>query len=75
MLVGWFPVIFGLSRIIDRCKLDIRTRALTVLFEIMKVYGSHFLSQWWIDLFRVIFRIFDSKKVQGTALFFLFEKN
>jgi brefeldin A-inhibited guanine nucleotide-exchange protein len=33
---GWFPVLFGLSRIINRCKLDVRTRALTVMMEIMK---------------------------------------
>eukprot|EP00047_Mylnosiga_fluctuans_P017396 m.61060 g.61060 ORF g.61060 m.61060 type:complete len:1686 (-) comp7058_c0_seq3:111-5168(-) len=62
---GWFPVLFGLSRIISRCKLDVRTRALTVMFEIMKVYGSHYLSQWWVDLFRVVFRIFDTKKLQS----------
>lgn len=61
---GWFPVLFGLSRIINRCKLDVRTRALTVMFEIMKVYGSNFLPQWWVDLFRVVFRIFDDKKMQ-----------
>ncbi|ROT72630.1 putative brefeldin A-inhibited guanine nucleotide-exchange protein 1 isoform X2 [Penaeus vannamei] len=30
---GWFPILFELSCIITRCKLDVRTRALTVLFE------------------------------------------
>ena len=60
---GWFPVLFGLSRIITRCKMDVRTRALTVMFEVMKTYGETFLSQWWTDLFRVVFRIFDSKKL------------
>eukprot|EP00053_Salpingoeca_punica_P019678 m.200806 g.200806 ORF g.200806 m.200806 type:complete len:1530 (-) comp17699_c1_seq2:138-4727(-) len=62
---GWFPVLFGLSRIIIRCKLDVRTRALTVMFEIMKTYGQTFLPQWWKDLFRVVFRIFDDKKLQS----------
>eukprot|EP00730_Choanoeca_flexa_P014367 TRINITY_DN6260_c0_g1_i1.p1 TRINITY_DN6260_c0_g1~~TRINITY_DN6260_c0_g1_i1.p1 ORF type:complete len:1256 (+),score=488.56 TRINITY_DN6260_c0_g1_i1:453-3770(+) len=64
---GWFPVLFGLSRIINRCKLDVRTRALTVMFEIMKTYGDRFLAQWWTDLFRVVFRIFDDKKLAGMA--------
>lgn len=62
---GWFPVLFGLSRIIDRCKLDVRTRALQVMMEIMKTYGENFLAQWWKDLFGMIFRIFDDKKIQG----------
>lgn len=31
---GWFPILFELSCIITRCKLDVRTRALTVLFEV-----------------------------------------
>lgn len=62
---GWFPVLFGLSRIINRCKLDVRTRALTVMMDIMKTYGGGFLKQWWKDIFNVIFRIFDDKKLQG----------
>lgn len=33
---GWFPILFELSCIITRCKLDVRTRALTVLFEVCK---------------------------------------
>jgi hypothetical protein len=64
---GWFPVLFGLSRIINRCKLDVRTRALTVMFEIMKTCGDRFLAQWWTDLFRVVFRIFDDKKLAGMG--------
>jgi brefeldin A-inhibited guanine nucleotide-exchange protein len=64
---GWFPVLFGLSRIINRCKMDVRTRALTVTFEVMKTYGGGFLAQWWKDLFRVIFRIFDDKKLRDMA--------
>ena len=64
---GWFPVLFGLSRIINRCKLDVRTRALTVMFEVMKMYGDRFMAQWWTDLFRVVFRIFDDKKLAGMS--------
>lgn len=60
---GWFPVLFELSCVINRCKLDVRTRGLTVMFEIMKTYGDTFQQHWWRDLFRVVFRIFDNMKL------------
>ncbi|XP_031422600.1 brefeldin A-inhibited guanine nucleotide-exchange protein 2 isoform X2 [Clupea harengus] len=60
---GWFPILFELSCIINRCKLDVRTRGLTVMFEIMKSYGDTFEKHWWHDLFRIIFRIFDNMKL------------
>nr|CAB3222754.1 brefeldin A-inhibited guanine nucleotide-exchange protein 1 [Phallusia mammillata] len=60
---GWFPILFELSCIISRCKLDVRTRGLTVMFEIMKTHGSTFLINWWNDLFQIIFRIFDQMKM------------
>ncbi|XP_054711883.1 brefeldin A-inhibited guanine nucleotide-exchange protein 1-like [Uloborus diversus] len=60
---GWFPILFELSYIVSRCKLDVRTRALTVMFEIVKTYGSLFKSHWWEDLFKIIFRIFDNMKL------------
>uniref|UniRef100_A0A914USB7 SEC7 domain-containing protein n=1 Tax=Plectus sambesii TaxID=2011161 RepID=A0A914USB7_9BILA len=60
---GWFPIMFELSCIINRCKLDVRTRSLTVMFEIMKTYGGQFKPDWWRDLFRVAFRIFDIMKL------------
>uniref|UniRef100_A0A5S6Q9P9 SEC7 domain-containing protein n=1 Tax=Trichuris muris TaxID=70415 RepID=A0A5S6Q9P9_TRIMR len=62
-LRGWFPILFELSCIISRCKLDVRTRGLTVLFEIVKTYGGEFRDEWWKDLFQVIFRIFDMMKL------------
>uniref|UniRef100_A0A674F2F8 SEC7 domain-containing protein n=1 Tax=Salmo trutta TaxID=8032 RepID=A0A674F2F8_SALTR len=60
---GWFPILFELSCIINRCKLDIRTRGLTVMFEIMTTYGHTYEKHWWQDLFRIIFRIFDNMKL------------
>ncbi|XP_071487051.1 brefeldin A-inhibited guanine nucleotide-exchange protein 1-like [Diadema antillarum] len=60
---GWFPVLFELSRVINRCKLDVRTRGLTVMFEIMKSYGHTFQKHWWKDLFKIVFRIFDNMKL------------
>lgn len=60
---GWFPILFELSCIVITCKLDVRTRALTVMFEIVKTYGHMFRSEWWQDLFQIIFRIFDIMKL------------
>lgn len=60
---GWFPILFELSCVVNRCKLDIRTRALTVMFEVIKTYGSSFSPHWWQDLFQIIFRIFDNMKL------------
>ncbi|CAF1321481.1 unnamed protein product [Adineta steineri] len=65
---GWFPVLFELSCIINRCKLDVRTRALTVMFEIMKNYGETFSQNWWRELFNVVFRIFDNMKLPDTQI-------
>lgn len=62
-LIGWLPIIFELSCIINRCKLDVRTRSLTVMFEIIKTYGERFKPDAWNDLFKVIFRIFDFAKI------------
>jgi len=60
---GWFPLLFELSCIVSRCKLDVRTRALTVLFEIVKTHGDAFKQHWWKDLFQILFRIFDNMKL------------
>jgi brefeldin A-inhibited guanine nucleotide-exchange protein len=60
---GWFPMLFSLSCVVNRCKLDVRTRALTVLFEIVKTYGESFKPNWWRDLFNILFRIFDNMKL------------
>uniref|UniRef100_A0A1W7RAW6 Brefeldin A-inhibited guanine nucleotide-exchange protein 1 n=1 Tax=Hadrurus spadix TaxID=141984 RepID=A0A1W7RAW6_9SCOR len=60
---GWFPILFELSCIVNRCKLDVRTRALTVMFEIVKTYGIQFRAHWWQDLFQIVFRIFDNMKL------------
>ncbi|XP_030624788.1 brefeldin A-inhibited guanine nucleotide-exchange protein 1 [Chanos chanos] len=60
---GWFPILFELSCIINRCKLDVRTRGLTVMFEVMKTYGHTYEKHWWQDLFQIVFRIFDNMKL------------
>lgn len=60
---GWFPMLFSLSCVVNRCKLDVRTRGLTVLFEIVKTYGDSYKPNWWRDLFNILFRIFDNMKL------------
>ncbi|XP_065669547.1 brefeldin A-inhibited guanine nucleotide-exchange protein 1 isoform X2 [Hydra vulgaris] len=67
-LRGWFPVVFELSCIINRCKLDVRTRALTVMFEILKNYGHTYKKSWWKEVFKVVFRIFDSMKLPDQQI-------
>ncbi|XP_074598871.1 ADP ribosylation factor guanine nucleotide exchange factor Sec71 isoform X2 [Brevipalpus obovatus] len=54
---GWFPILFELSYIVTNCKLDVRTRGLTVMFEIIKTHGDMFQKHWWNDLFKIIFNI------------------
>ena len=60
---AWFPVLFELLSIINRCKLDVRTRALTVTFEICKNYGAHWAVHWWTDFFRLISKIFENLRI------------
>ncbi|XP_043188621.1 brefeldin A-inhibited guanine nucleotide-exchange protein 1-like isoform X1 [Amphibalanus amphitrite] len=65
---AWFPIMFELSCIVNRCKLDVRTRALTVMFEIIKTYGMTYRQHWWKDLFQILFRIFDNMKLPEQQL-------
>ena len=39
------------------------SRALTVMFEILKSYGHTYHKHWWKEVFKVVFRIFDSMKL------------
>lgn len=56
---GWLPVLYELFRVINNCKLDVRTRGLTVFFEILKTYGCTFHPAWWNQIFKLIFSIFE----------------
>jgi len=38
------------------------------MFEIMKNYGEGFTPNWWIELFNVVFRIFDNMKLPDTQI-------
>eukprot|EP01134_Creolimax_fragrantissima_P004638 CFRG4638T1 len=60
---GWFPILFGLHSVMARTSLDIRTRALTILFEILKSYGKKFRSDNWKEILFILFRLFDDQKL------------
>lgn len=32
------------------------------MFEIMKSFGQAFLQHWWVDLFSMVYKIFDVSK-------------
>jgi brefeldin A-inhibited guanine nucleotide-exchange protein len=66
-LKGWFPIIFELSCVINRCKLDERTMSLTTMFTIIKTYGKEFRTDWWNDLFKIVFRLFDFSKLNSLG--------
>ena len=38
------------------------------MFEIMKNYGNTFLQNWWKDVFKVVFRIFDNMKLPDRQI-------
>ena len=51
-----------------RCKLDVRTRGLTVLFDIVKTYGDQFEAHWWKDLFQASFTVYDQASTVDNIL-------
>ncbi|KAF7260159.1 hypothetical protein EG68_02413 [Paragonimus skrjabini miyazakii] len=65
-LKGWMPVLCELFRVINSCKLDVRTRGLTVFFDILKTYGGQFKPVWWRETFTIIFRVF--QHLRGPSL-------
>lgn len=38
------------------------------MFEIMKNYGESYSQAWWMELFNVVFRIFDNMKLPDTQI-------
>lgn len=66
-LRGWFPVLFELRCIISRSSLDLRTRSLTVMFDIIRTHGEEFQSHWWREVFDIVFKIFDHTKFDESS--------
>ncbi|CAJ0573252.1 unnamed protein product, partial [Mesorhabditis spiculigera] len=65
-LRGYFPALFELSCIIKRSSLDLRTRSLTVMFDIIRSHGAEFQEQWWTEVLKIIFTIFDPTKFDDS---------
>ena len=62
---GWFPILFELSCIVNFSKLDVKTCALTEMFEIIKAHGNIFKQHWWQYLFQsFICEIYSNPKSQ-----------
>ena len=40
----------------------------TVMFEIMKSYGHTFYNRWWKEVFKVVFRIFETMKLPDQQI-------
>jgi brefeldin A-inhibited guanine nucleotide-exchange protein len=66
----WFPTLFGLYEIIMTGDLEVRTRALTYLFDTLKSYGSTFSPDFWEVIAQgVLFPIFnDLKRAEGDGV-------
>jgi Sec7-like guanine-nucleotide exchange factor len=59
----WMPLLFGLHDVIMSCDLEVRTKALTFLFDTLRAHGSYFAPSFWEILSRgVLFPIFDDMK-------------
>ncbi|KAI1313876.1 Brefeldin A-inhibited guanine nucleotide-exchange protein 2 [Mortierella claussenii] len=51
----WFPIVYGLSRVVIDSELpNVRSRACVTLFEILNGSGEIFESQYWSKIYRVV---------------------
>ncbi|KAG0004503.1 Brefeldin A-inhibited guanine nucleotide-exchange protein 1 [Entomortierella chlamydospora] len=51
----WFPIVYGLSRVVVDSELpSVRSKALVTLFEILNGSGEIFESQYWSKIYRVV---------------------
>ncbi|KXS18026.1 hypothetical protein M427DRAFT_121684 [Gonapodya prolifera JEL478] len=67
MFKFWFPMLFGLYEVIMTCDLEVRTRALTYLFDALKSYGSTFTRDFWDVVCRgVLLPIFDDLRLSRS---------
>lgn len=64
----WMPILFGLYDVIMTCDLEIRTKALTYLFDTLHAHGSIFSTGFWEILSKgVLFPIFDDMKQPSAS--------
>eukprot|EP00299_Pterocystis_sp_00344_P016554 c8301_g1_i1.p1 GENE.c8301_g1_i1~~c8301_g1_i1.p1 ORF type:complete len:1096 (-),score=306.27 c8301_g1_i1:2128-5163(-) len=64
----WFPILTGLSRAVSSDpRIEVRTRAMEVLFEIARTHGQSFSAHFWGLTFRgVLFPMFDDVSYVGA---------
>src|SRR5690606_31474442 len=56
----WFPLLTGRSKLISDNRFEVRSKALDVLFEVLKHHGTKFQPELWRLIFKgVLFPIFD----------------
>ncbi|KAJ3639040.1 hypothetical protein Zmor_016424 [Zophobas morio] len=66
---GWVPLLVGLHHIMIQCSsLEVRSRAMTVLHEVLNSQGHHLLEVHWSELFQIICRLFDNERLPNNAI-------
>ncbi|KAL1917906.1 uncharacterized protein VTP21DRAFT_3740 [Calcarisporiella thermophila] len=67
----WFPILFGFKEVIMNAEdLEVRTRALTYLFDTLKEYGYTYSRDFWDIICRqAVFPIFDDIRSGGVGRF------
>ena len=63
----WWPLLLGLSSHVADSRVEVRSRALSTLTDVLKAYGGHFSSQTWDVIFKgVLFPMVDSAKMDNA---------
>ncbi|KAL5039064.1 hypothetical protein BDV3_002220 [Batrachochytrium dendrobatidis] len=64
----WMPVLFGLQDVIMTSELEVRSKGLQYLFEVLRAHGDTFSCEFWTLLAKgVLFPIFDDLKHSGST--------
>ena len=59
----WWPLLLGLSSHVADSRVEVRSRALSTLTDVLKSYGGQFSSQTWDVIFKgILFPMVDSAK-------------
>ncbi|KAI8057174.1 hypothetical protein BDF22DRAFT_669905 [Syncephalis plumigaleata] len=60
----WIPILFGLFEVVMDCSdLEVRTRALDILFDALRKHGTSFSTSLWTSIFDgIVFPIFNDIK-------------
>ena len=63
----WWPLLLGLSSHVADVRIQVRSKALTMLTNVLKTYGAQFSSQTWDVIFKgVLFPMVDSAKTDDA---------